>query len=875
MFLLFLFGLEMTLIYQFNDSRRNLYMKKWYFVFVMVMFFSAFIMGDTLITPEKYLGFKPGTDRQLAHYNQIKDYFLKAAEASPRVKTFLLGKTTLGNDMVMSVISSPENMNKIDRLKEISRKLALAEVNEKEATELVNEGKTIVFITCNLHSSEIASSQMSLELIYHLATDNSPETMKILSNVVLVLMPSVNPDGQIMEVEYYNKYKGTKYEGSYLPYLYHWYAGHDNNRDWYKYNLKETWLVSRELYHNWFPQILTDEHQMGSEGDRFFIPPFADPPTPGLHPLVWRTVNLIGSRIALDLEKKDYTGVASRGIFTGWWIGALDDSAWFHNIAGILFEGASVRLATPIYIEPEEVRSPESRLNEERMASPFPWKGGWWRLGDIVNYDYYASLSVLDTAATYSKELLLNSYKMASDNIKKGNAESPFAYIIPKNQRDPLTAEKYIQTLRKSNVKVFRLVAPLQIDNSYFPEGSFVVPMAQPFRSFAKNILEYQRYPDVRKSTREEKSLPYDGAGWTLHLGMGVNAIEIAKPFDAQMKPVEIDDVFKKTFTGDFQDYLVLNAEYNNSFLAASVLLKKGIEVWRNYSETIIPKGAFIVKKSPQSLEALKEINNTAPLIIDSMANLPVDRFSKLKPFKVAVYQNWAHNMEEGWTRYVLDEFKIDFETLHPQDFKKKDILKKYDVLLFVGASETEIESGKYEKKYEKFASPTPPEYSGGIEKTGKEALYAFLNEGKTIIFMTNSCQYAIEQFKLPIENIAKENKAISCPGSYLEAQVKDSELTFGLSSKIAIFFNNHAAFETNLPPSIEQDRRTPVVFGTRNLLLSGALDGEDLLARKSLVVDYSFGKGRIVLIGPDIIFRAQSEGTYKILFNAIFSKAK
>ena len=841
-------------------------------VLVLIMLLMTTAMVG-LETPEQFLGFKPGTDRELAHYNKIKEYFIKVGSESPRVNTYLIGKTTLNNDMVMAVISSEENIKHLEEYKTISRKLSLAEVDEKEARELAAKGKPIAFITCNLHSNEIASSQMALVLLYKMATDNSPGTKKILDNVIFVFLPSVNPDGQIMVVDWYYKYKGTKYEGSELPYVYHWYAGHDNNRDWFKINLKETWLITKQLYFEWFPQVTVDEHQMGSSGDRFYIPPLAEPPTPGIHPLVWRTINLFGTRIAYDLEKLDYRGVASRGFFMGWWIGALDDSAWFHNIPGILFEAASVRDASPVYIEPEEVSSGTNRENEERMFSPSPWSGGWWHLSDIVNYDLHATLSVLSTAATYPEELLLNSYKMAKDNIKRGQTEPPFAYVVPKDQWDPMTAEKYIQTLRKSNIKVYQLTSPLQAENYYFPTGAYVIPMAQPYRSFAKNILERQYYPDLRKAPGDPFTYPYDGAGWTLHLAMGVDAMEIKHPFKAEMKTVELEDVYKGTLPENIDEFIVLDARYNNSFLAASVLLKKNIDVWRDFDGIAGSKGSFIVKKSA-ALDTLEEINRTMPLILTSRTDLPLEKLKKLEPFKVALYQNWDHNMEEGWTRFVFDEFKMDYETIHHTDVLKKDFLKKYDIIVFVGAGKTEIESGKPPKKWEKWAVSLPPEYSGGIGEKGKKALEEFLKKGKTLIFMGNSCEYAVEHLNLPVEDIIKEAKNVKCPGSYLEVEVKESDLTLGMKPKAAIYYNKDPLFSTYLPPLITQKRRTPVTFGKRDLLLSGYLEGEEYLLRNSLVVDFSIDNGRIILIGPSVTYRAQSEGIYKIIFNALFTAA-
>lgn len=846
------------------------------FAFVLIaLFISTVLIGNTIDSPETFLGFKPGADRKLAHYDKIKEYFIKVGKESPRVDTHLIGKTTLNRDMVMSVISSEENMKNLDKYKEITRKLSLAEVGEEEARALAAQGKVVVFITCNLHSTEIGSSQMALLMLHHLATDNSPETLNILNNVVFVFMPSVNPDGQAMVTEWYEKNKGTKYEGGNMPWLYHHYAGHDNNRDWFKMNLRETWLVSREMYFNWFPQIMVDEHQMGSTGDRFFIPPFADPPSPGLHPLMWRTINLFGTRIAYDLEKRDFAGVASRGFFMGWWIGALDDCAWFHNIPGILFEAASVRTASPIYVEPEEVRSAVSRLNEERMFSPNPWKGGWWRLSDIVDYDYYATLSVLSTAATYHRELLMNSYKMAVDNIKMGKTEGPYAYIVPKKQRDPMTAQKFIKTLRMSNIQIYKLSEPLRSGNYYFDAGSYVVPMAQPYRPFVKNIFEYQSYPDLRRSPTESRILPYDGAGWTLHLGMGVNAKALKKPFKAKMEPVTLKGIFKQAFPQDLQDHIVLKASYNNSFMAASVLLKEGIDVWRNYDDASIPRGAFVVKKSNKSLAALKEVNETMPLTLTSKPSLPLAKYKKLKNFKVGLYQNYGHNMQEGWTRFIFDEFKINYDTIRFADFKKKNFLNQYDVLVFIGASKTQIESGKPPKRWERWFTPLPPEYSGGLGKDGHKALETFFKSGKTLIFMTNSTSYAIEKFKIPVSNVAENNKSLSCPGSYLKVNIKETELTFGMGSKAAIYYAEDPVFRTSIPRTYDQNRSTPMVFGTGSLLISGALEGGDTLYRRAPVVDFTRDRGRIILIGPNLLFRAQTEGTYKIVFNAMFTAAR
>jgi hypothetical protein len=841
---------------------------------LIILAFTLTALAWPLQSPDQFLGFKLGSDRNLAHYNQIKAYFDLLSRESLRLKTFTLGKTTKGNDLFMAVISHEANLKELEKYTAITRQLAQAEVDPQAAEQLAASGKAIVVITCNLHSDEIASSQMAMELGYLLAGSTTAEIENILNNVILVLFPSVNPDGQIMEVEWYNKYKGTEFEGTGVPYVYHWYAGHDNNRDWFKISLKETALIVKEIYHKWFPQIVVDEHQMGSSGDRFFIPPFQDPPTPGVHPLVWRNINLIGSRIGYDLEKLGLEGVASRGFFTGWWIGSLDDSAWFHNIPGILFEGASVNLATPIYIEPEEVESAESFKNEERVFSPNPWKGGWWRLSDLVTYDLQATLSVLNTAVRQRKELLLDTFQTARENIAKGETEAPYAFIVPRLQHDTVVAERFIQILLKSNIRVFQLTHPARVGDILFDKKSYVVPLCQPYRAFVKNIFENQHYPDIRKNLKAEPELPYDMAAWTLPVGMGIKTVTVNEPLKALMEPVAMGQLLKNQFPEELEEYIILDSRNNSSFRAAFELLGKGKTVYRNNGHPDFSPGSFLVKKS-EAQELLKNISSETPLQLTSRKEISLQQFRRLHPFKVGLYQNWGHNMVEGWLRYVFDEYKIPYETVHPQDVAKKDFAAKFDILLFAGASESEIESGKPPKKWEEWATPAPPEFSGGIEAKGEKLLKEMVKNGKLLIFMEESCNYAINKFKMPVTNIMEDNSKVTCPGSYLRVQVKNSELTAGMEKTAAIFFRSSPTFETSLPKTVKESRFTPLVFPERDLLISGWLEGENELVRKSLLVDYRKDKGRIILIGPDVIHRTHSEGTYKIMFNSLLAAAE
>src|SRR5438067_13897760 len=360
----------------------------------LALFLFASSALAALQSPSEQLGFQVGADRKLADYRQIVSYFRALDAASPRVTIETLGKTTLGEEMVMAVISSEENMRNLDRIKEISRKLADPRgLSDAQIDSLVADGKPVVLVTCNIHSNEIASSQMAMEWAYDLARANDPETKRRLSNVVLLLVPSLNPDGQIMITDYYRKYLGTRYEGGRLPWLYHHYVGHDNNRDWYMLTQVETQELNRAVYQEWFPQVWVDEHQMGTDGPRMFIPPFADPLDPTVNPLIWREANLIGTNMAFRLEQQYKSGLIYGYSFDAYWLGGTRNTGWWKNVTGLLLETASARIASPIVIDPSELHGGSKGLVEYKATvnHPHPWVGGTWRMRDIMDYARMAS----------------------------------------------------------------------------------------------------------------------------------------------------------------------------------------------------------------------------------------------------------------------------------------------------------------------------------------------------------------------------------------------------------------------------------------------------------------------------------------------------
>lgn len=839
-------------------------------LWIGVMLIAAAVSAWALQSPAEFLGFRPGEKGRLAHYDQIRRYFERAAAESPLVRVRVMGRTTRGRELFAAVVSAAANLERLDEYRAVTRKLSLAEVGESEARGLAQSGRAVVFVTCNQHSDEIASSQMSMELLHRLLSDDGPGTRAILDNLILVLVPSVNPDGQALVTEWNEKYRGTAFEGTSVPYLYHWYAGHDNNRDWFRLSLAESRVLTRELYSFWYPQLILEEHQMDSDGDRFYLPPLQDPPTPDVHPLLWRTVSWMGARTAMELEKDGFRGVASRGIFTAWWIGSLDDTACLHNVTGILFEAASANLATPIYIEPEEVRSGESRLNEPRMFSPNPWPGGWWSLRDIMDYDLAGTLSVLRTVAGHRTEFLLNIFRMAGDSIRRGSEEAPYAYVVPPQQHDMPTAMRFIRILLQNGVRVERLNREARVGDTVFAAGSFLVPLAQAYRPFVKNLFELQRYPDLRRKAGDTTENPYDMAGWTLPLGMGVKyrAVTAKTAFDSRL--VSEEDLLPPL--PDLQEYIVLDPRSNTSFLAAAVLLGKGVPVHR--SRGVECPAAFVVRKSA-ALPVLQALAAEVPLQLDSRPDAGAMDLRPLKNPRIGLYGNWGHNTSEGWLRCALDEYRIPYTTLRPDDLARPDFIARYDVLVFTGVGESEIDSGVPARKRDRWPTPRPPEFSGGIGNKGKKNLEAFLAAGKSLVFMGASCEYAIGKLNIPIENVMAGENRVACPGSYLRMEVKAGDLTAGMEPDGVVFYRGGPVFEVVTPRTAREERYTPLVFPRRDLLVSGSLQGEEFLARRALVVDYRNAAGRVVLIGPDLIHRTHSESTYKIVFNALFAAAE
>jgi hypothetical protein len=834
---------------------------------VLAFCISAFAAAPQ--TPSQFLGFEVGADRKLADYKQIAGYFKALAAASPRVEIESLGPTTLANDMIMAVISSEENLKNKKKYQEIARKLSDPRGMSGEQVEaLVKEGKAIVLVTCNIHASEIGSTQMAMEWAYALATAQDAATRQRLNNVILLLVPSLNPDGQIMEVEWYRKNLGTKYEGSRLPYLYHHYAGHDNNRDWYMLTQKESINVTRAVYQEWFPQVWLDEHQMGQTGPRIFMPPYSDPVAKNIHPLVFRGVNVIGSNMALRLEEQKKSGVIYGAMFDAYWPGGTKNTAWFKNIVGLLTEVASVKLATPVTVAPTELSGGSKGLVEYTQTTNYlnPWPGGVWRLRDIMDYERIASDALLEVCANYREDFLKNKASMSMDVVNSFQANE--YYRIPMQQRDPLTAAKLAHLMRDHGVDVM-------VQES---TRDFYIPLAQPYGKFVSEMLGVQRYPRVKAVAGQNIIAPYDVAAWSLPLMMDVKVEKTTISDPKGLRRLTDTDYPQGRVRGNGNLYAVAR-DANNATRLVNAALKQSTKnkAWVAKESFVAGGTHFAAGTILLETEDAAGLASKYRLELTALSAKPDVPTAALHPVRVGMYKPWLASMDEGWTRFILEQYEFELKPLDNKALKAGNLKSAFDAIILPDMSKDVILEGRWQGRGEtamKYVPDYPAEYTGGIGKEGVKALKDFVEQGGTLISLAHAGELLADEFNLPVRNALAGVKSdeFSCPGSILRINVDPHHpVTWGMPEEAAAFVDDGIAYQTAIPGS-ELDRYVLAWYPSdaEDILLSGWIRGAERLQRRAAVVAFTSGKGKVVMLGFRAQFRAQTEGTYKLLFNSL-----
>jgi hypothetical protein len=810
--------------------------------------------------PSKFLGITVGADRTLADYRQIASYFRALDAASPRVAVQVLGQTTRGEDMLMVVLSSEANIANLPRLKEVARRLADPRgATDAELASLVEEGRAIVLVTCNIHASEIGASQMAMEWAHALATAQDAETRRRLDEVVILLVPSLNPDGQIMEAEWYRKNLGTASEGGRMPWIYHHYVGHDNNRDWFMLTQKETQALNRAVYHEWFPQVWLDEHQMGTTGPRIFTPPYADPIDPDIHPLIWREVNLIGTTMALRLEQQGKSGVISSYQYDGYWPGGTRTTGYWKNISGLLTEVASARLATPVRIEPGELAGSAKGLVEygPQANFPNPWPGGWWRLRDIMDYERIISDALLETSATHRRDFLRDVSARARAAVAAAGAREGFR--IPAAQRDRASAQRLAALMVAHGVEVKQAAG-----------GDVWIPVAQPYGRFVTEMLTPQRYPEVKLQPGRDFVRPYDVAAWSLPLMMGVTVEHGTLPdrltayAPAAVSPPREGAFFALAPEGPEQAKVVSAAVRAGKAWVARTSAS-GEHPW--------PAGTVFLDAAAAGGAAgkLEPGVTWTPISAVPAGTLP------LAAPRVGVYRSWAANIDEGWTRFVLEQYGFEPKTLDNATIRSGNLAASFDAIVLPDESHDVIATGRPKPDEGGLRSgiELPSEYTGGLDKEGATALREFVKAGGTLIAFSAATEYAIEELALPVRNALARVKSdeFLAPGSLLRVRVAPGHpVTDGLAEEAAIFQDKPIAFDTIAPgPGTERWVLASYPDDRRDVLLSGFIQGEERLERRAAAIALTQGKGKVVLLGFRPQHRAQTPGTFPFLFNALW----
>jgi hypothetical protein len=672
---------------------------------------------SALPSPESHFGFMPGEDRMLFDYEDMIAYLKKLDELSPKVRMDQIGYSEMGRPMYLIFVSSEENISNIERLRDINRQLALdPDLTDVRRMDLLAEGRVFFLMTLSMHANEVGPVQAAPLIVHELLTSDDPQVRQILDNTVYMIVPH-NPDGMNLIVENYMKYKGTKYEGSSLPGVYHKYVGHNINRDFLTLSMSENDAISRVFSKEWYPQLSVEKHQMGSRGPRYYVSPPSDPLSENILPGLWNWKRILGSRALTAMTEAGLQGVSVNYLFDMYWPGNTSTSLW-KGVVAMLSEAASVNTATPIYIEPTELSVTGKGLAEYEISinMPDPWPGGWWHLSDIVEYERVNTLSYLQTAAIHREEILRHRNEITRKEIERGRTQAPYYYILPLDQHDRSELADLVNLLDKHGVDSYRLLKDQVIGNRTYRTGDIVVPLAQPFRAFIKEVMEAQKFPVRHYSSAGDMIRPYDITSWSLPLHKGVESVEINTRYDippSEMARVEIPFLFPRDTPGPYAGVL-LTACNNESYKAAFMAVEKGIKVERLTEKITVegrefPEGSFYIA-SHRSLDQLLEGLLIQPFFLQSALKEGV---TSMTVPRIALVESWFHDMDAGWTRYLFDTYHIPYRVLRPVDLQDANLTRDFDILILPDQSQAVLMAGKGGSPGNYTISNYPPEYAG------------------------------------------------------------------------------------------------------------------------------------------------------------------
>lgn len=897
---------------------------------------SFFAVSQQIPNPKEHFGFNIGDNYMLANYSQTEAYFKKLDAASDRAKLMSIGKTEEGREQFMMIVTSPENHKNIEKYKEIAQKMARAEdLSDADAKALAAQGKAVVWIDGGLHATEVVGAHQLIELAYQLNSRNDDETKLILDNVIILLVHA-NPDGQELVSDWYMRNADTsKRSTSYLPRMYEKYAGHDNNRDFYMLNLKETQNMGRQLFVEWMPQIMYNHHQTGPPGAVVAGPPFRDPFNYVYDPLVMTSLDAVGAAMINRLNAEGKPGFTQRAgsPYSTWYNGGLRTTTYFHNMVGLLTEIIGSPTPSAIPLVPARL-IPSS-------ANPYPITPRKWYFRNSIDYSISINYAVLMYATRHRDELLYNIYKMGRNSIEKGKTDTwtqypkrsdaitelykkelpakpateastpeswgrnnvmiPMkyydsifknpalrdarAYIIPANQADFATATRFVNALIRTGIVIHQASTDFTHAGKAYPKGSYIVKADQSFRPHIIDMFEPQDHPNDFQYPGGPPVPPYDAAGWTLAYQMGVEfdrSLEnVTGPFQ-RLKTGELIPLQGKVEAIAKAGYL-LNAANNHSFTAVNELLKNNITVYRistAFNGNAI--GSFFVPVNAKSKEWISK--NAAALGADAIGvdKKPSD-LEQITPARIALWDTYGGAMPSGWMRWIMEQFHFDAEVIYAQDIDKGNLKNKYDVVIFVGGAMPPLRGAS--RSMSPKAEDIPEEFRKTIGSLSVEksipALKNFLEEGGRIVTIGSSTSLAYH-LKLPVSSSLTEiangternlpNEKFYIPGSLMQVTIdQNAKANWGMKEHADVYFDDSPVFTINPDAQTKGTIKPLAWFTSDKTLRSGWAWGQTYLKDGVAAFSASVGKGTLLAFGPEITFRAQTHGTFKLVFNQLY----
>ncbi len=885
-----------------------------------------------ITTPLEHFGFNIGDDYHLATYTQFESFVRKLADESPRMVLEEIGQTSEGRTQLMAVITSPENHRNLARYKEISRSLALAEgLTVGEARALADEGKAVVWIDGGLHGAEIVATHQLPELIYQMVSRNDEETLRFLDDVIL-LATHANPDGMELVSSWYMRNpvpEDRRTTG--LPTLYHWYVGHDNNRDAYMNNLAETENMSRVLFREWFPQIMYNQHQPGStvRPEIVFVPPFRDPLNYNIDPLVVTGIEGVGAEMHARLiaEDKPGSGMRSAASYSTWWNGGQRTTPYWHNMIGLLTE--IVGNPTPVEIP----LVPDRQLAHSDV--PYPVKPGAFHFREAIEYSITLGRAVLDYSSRNRDKLLFNIYRMGQNSIERGSRDhwtihpqriaalesaaagsevdagrgrrgaplhlfeevlhdpdhrDPRGYILPAHQADFPTTTKFVNTLIKSGVTIHRASSDFSVGGKSYPRGSYVVKAAQAFRPFVIDMFEPQDHPDDFAYPGGPPIAPYDATGWTLAYQMSVEFDRILDGFEGPFEKIE---GFAEVPAGTVSNAqgargFLLSHEYVDAFVVLNRLQETGEDLyWLKQPVAIdgeqFPPGTFYVRSGRGTQARLAEMASELGVSFEGVSSMPQTEALQLEGIRIGLWDQYGGSMPSGWTRWLFEQFEFPFEVVYPPRLDRGNLGSEFDVLVFptgaIPAFSGLAEDDPYSNQ-DFDPATVPEEYRDRVGNVSASVtvphLREFLEDGGTIITIGTSGNLA-EHLGLPVGNHLVDASGHSLPsedyfipGSILEARVDNANpVAYGLGNRVDMMFHRSPVFRLEAGAENQGVRRV-AWYDSNTPLRSGWAWGQEHVRNGLAAIEADVGDGKLYIFGPEVLYRGQPHGTFKFVFNGI-----